>query len=64
MAVAINTDKAFQAEAPRRLFDITGWLTRPDVTADGKRFLFGLPEGANVQTPFMVVLNWQAALKR
>jgi hypothetical protein len=34
-----------------------------DAVGDGKRFLYALPEGATAQTPFMVVLNWQAALK-
>src|SRR5204863_3565944 len=33
-----------------------------DVTADGKRFLVAQPEGSNAQTPFTIVLNWQASL--
>jgi hypothetical protein len=42
----------------------TGTTTQPDAAADGKRFLYALPEGATVQTPFMVVLNWRAALRK
>jgi hypothetical protein len=63
MAVDVTTDGTFQAGRPRRLFS-AGLITPPDVTADGKRFLYALPEGATAQTPFMVVLNWQAALRK
>jgi serine/threonine protein kinase len=64
MAVDVVTDGTFQAGTPRRLFLGAGGLTTaPDAAADGKRFLYALPEGATAQTPFMVVLNWQAALK-
>ena len=63
MAVDTNTEKTFQAGIPRRLFQ--GLLLNPfDVTADGKRFLVAQPEGSNAQTPFTVVLNWQAGLKK
>jgi hypothetical protein len=31
---------------------------------DGKRFLYALTEGATAQTRFMVVLDWQAALRK
>jgi Tol biopolymer transport system component len=64
MAVDITADKAFQAGTPRRLFPTPGFLTPPDSAADGKRFLFALPDGANTQTPITVVLNWQAGLKK
>jgi hypothetical protein len=33
-------------------------------TADGKRFLFPVPADRTAQTPFTVVLNWQAGLKK
>jgi len=61
MAVEVTTDKAFQAGLPRRLFN-----SAPDVSADGKRFLYGAigGSGTTAQTPFTVVLNWQAALKK
>ena len=35
-----------------------------DVTADGKRFLNILNEGANAPAPATVVTNWQAVLAR
>jgi hypothetical protein len=68
MAVEIDADVTFLAGTPRQLFSIPGLLSAPDaapdLTSDGTRFLFALSEGANSQTPFMVVLNWQAALKK
>ena len=64
MAVDVATDKAFQAGVPRRLFTTPAYLTPTDVAADGKRFLIPTPEGSNTQTPYTVVLNWQAALKK
>jgi len=64
MAVDVNADKTFQAGTPRRLFGVPTILSTPDAAADGKRFLFTTVEGSNVQTPFTIVLNWQAALKK
>jgi eukaryotic-like serine/threonine-protein kinase len=63
MAVDVATDKTFHADAPRKLFN-TLVLTRYDVSSDGKRFLHRAPDGANTLTPFTIVLNWQAALKK
>ncbi|MDD1679965.1 MAG: hypothetical protein LUO93_12375, partial [Methanomicrobiales archaeon] len=66
MAVAVTAEKAFQAGVPRRLFVAPQIISQPDVSADGTRFLFaaiGGP-GASAQTPFIVVTNWQAALKK
>jgi hypothetical protein len=37
-----------------------GW----DVSPDGKRFLFAAPPGGFRTTPFTVVLNWAAGLKK
>jgi len=64
MAVDVNAGASFQVGTPRRIFSIPGQFAPPDVVADGKRFLLALPEGSNTQTPFTVVLNWQAALKK
>ncbi len=61
--VDVSTDKAFHAEVPRRLFGVRA-VASPDVAADGKRFLYPVPEGTNFQSPFTVVLNWQAVLKK
>jgi len=35
-----------------------------DVTADGSRFLIGVPVAQSASVPFTVVLNWQATLKK
>lgn len=67
MAVDITADKTFQAGVPRRLFAApTSVNYEPGVSADGKRFLFPAigGAGASEQTPFIVVTNWQAALKK
>jgi len=63
-AVDVNTDTTFRPGAPRRLFASPGWNYAHDVAADGKRFLYATPEGSNAQMPYMVVTNWQAALKK
>jgi len=34
-----------------------------DVTADGRRFLFLVPESDNTLVPFTVLLNWQRPSK-
>ena len=65
MAVDVNgTGAAFQADVPKQLFaapNLGDW----DVTGDGKRFLMAAPlTQATVETPFTVVLNWEAALKK
>jgi len=62
-AAGIRTGNTFAAEALRPLFSLP-LLNAGDVTADGKRFLYPAPEGANAPSPFTVVTNWQAALKR
>jgi Tol biopolymer transport system component len=67
MAVEVTTNPMFRPGTPRVLFQapqvqlsvVTFW----DLTADGKRFLFPAPLGQSA-TPFTVVLNWQAALKK
>jgi Tol biopolymer transport system component len=68
MAVEIATKPAFQAGVPKALFQappsaISTNESSWDLTPDGKRFLFAVPteQGAS---PFTVVLNWQAGLKK
>jgi hypothetical protein len=63
MAVDVATDKTFQAGTPRRLFSGPALSSSSDATGDGKRFLIPTFEGSNTQMPYIVVLNWQAALK-
>jgi eukaryotic-like serine/threonine-protein kinase len=68
MEVDITTSPAFRAGVPRVLFQtpqtsISTLAYAWDVTPDGKRFL--LPETTQEgRTPFTVVLNWQAGLKK
>jgi hypothetical protein len=66
MAVEIDTGKGFQAATPRRLFPVPG--AQPtinwDIAPDGKRFLFVTTANASRPTPFTVVLNWAAGLKK
>jgi hypothetical protein len=64
MAAEVDTEKGFQSGTPRRLFSFPELLAQPDVAGDGKRFLFALSEEATAQTPFTIVLNWQALLKK
>jgi hypothetical protein len=56
---------AFQAGVPKQLFALPPNVGDWDVTADGKRFLAGVPPvQQTTQTPITVVLNWEAGLKR
>jgi Tol biopolymer transport system component len=69
MAVDVNTDKAFEFENPKRLFMSPAppsfLLGYGDISADAKRFLFVVPQGAsNAPSPFTVILNWQTSLKK
>ena len=63
MSVEVRTDKTFEASPARPLFS-TPLQFPGDVTSDGKRFLFPSPEGSTAPSPFTVVTNWQAALKK
>jgi len=72
MAVDTTTNPAFQVGAPKVLFTVPIWggarfVTRYDVTGDGKRFLVNALTSettASASTPITVVLNWQAGLKK
>jgi serine/threonine protein kinase len=63
-AVEIATSPTFQAGIPQPLFQLPANVHGGDVSPDGKRFLVGIPLSENMPTPFTVVLNWQAALKK
>ena len=62
-AVDVTTEKVFQAGTPRRLFS-QPLLSAPDVLPDGKRFLYAMSEGSATDSPYTVVLNWQATLRK
>ena len=48
----------------RALFQVPGADTAWAVTRDGERFLLAVPAGHATPSPFSVVFNWQAAVKR
>jgi Tol biopolymer transport system component len=73
IAVEITAGTLFQAGSRKPLFqappDIAALYTIApfpawDVTADGKRFLLPVPAVENSPSPFNVVLNWTALLKK
>jgi eukaryotic-like serine/threonine-protein kinase len=68
MAVEITANAVFRASTPTVLFQALPQLNLSgfqwDVTSDGNRFLFPAQDSQVTQAPFMVVLNWQAGLKK
>jgi eukaryotic-like serine/threonine-protein kinase len=63
MTLTLSGTDTLHVGSPRKLFPMTPnsvW----DVTPDGKRFLIGVPVEENSQTPFAVIMNWTAELKR
>jgi hypothetical protein len=63
MSVDISAKPMFKAGAPRPLFQLPPGFIGGDVTADGRRFLVGVPVAQSASVPFTVVLNWQTTLK-
>jgi eukaryotic-like serine/threonine-protein kinase len=64
MAVDISAKPVFKAGAPRPMFQLPPGFIGGDVTADGRRFLIGVPVAQSASVPFTVLLNWQATLKK
>jgi serine/threonine protein kinase len=64
MSVAIRAKTIFKVGAPTPLFQFPPGFIDGDVTADGRRFLIGVPLAQNASIPFTVVLNWQTILKK
>jgi Tol biopolymer transport system component len=66
MAVDVTAGSIFQVGAPKLLFQapVQVFNSPGEYTVDGKRFLFLAPVEQTVQTPFTIVLNWEAGLKR
>jgi serine/threonine protein kinase len=68
MAAEIALTPAFHAGIAKALFQMppeggpSAGLSTWDVAPDGKRFLMPVPQSTT--TPFTVVLNWQAGLKK
>jgi len=64
MAVEVTARPEFQPGIPTPLFQSPPGAIVGDVTADGKRFLLVTPVGQSAATPFTIVLNWMAGLKK
>jgi eukaryotic-like serine/threonine-protein kinase len=73
IAVEITAGTIFRAGTPKRLFQAPSnrsiYAYAPafstwDVAADGTRFLMPAPAAASSPSPFTVVLNWTALLKK
>lgn len=63
MSVDIRAKPVFRPGEPRALFQLPLGFRAGDVTADGRRFLIGVPVAQSASTSFTVVLNWQRTLK-
>jgi serine/threonine protein kinase len=64
MSVDVSAKPAFTAGRPKALFQLPAGFIGGDVTADGKRFLIGVPVAQSASVPYTVVLNWQTTLKK
>ena len=64
MSVDIDTKPVFAAGTSRPLFQLPPGVSGVDVTADGSRFLIGVPVAQSASVPFTVVLNWATTLKK
>jgi hypothetical protein len=64
MAVDVTYSRSLELAAARSLFQTARGTTGWDVAPDGQRFLLAAPAQQSAQTPFTVVLNWQAGLKK
>jgi hypothetical protein len=71
VAVDVEAGAAFQASAPKKLFQMPLELlsnpnpgTMADATRDTQRLLFVMPVQESAQRELAVVLNWPAGMKR
>jgi len=63
-SVAFATDRGVPTGPQSVLFQVPGADADWAVTRDGERFLLAVPAGHGTPSPFSVVFNWQAAVKR
>ena len=63
MAVEVTADKTFQAGSPAAVWHSCA-CQRVRRHRGRQAVSLAAPEGSNTQTPFTVVLNWQAGLKK
>jgi len=71
MVVEVTSGATFQSATPKALFQVPSGQGEPilsisfwDVALDGSRFLLPTQAVEGTSTPFTVVLNWQAGLKK
>ncbi len=64
MSVEISAKPVFHAGGPKPRFQLPLGFIGGDVTADGTRFLIGVPVSQSPSVPFTVVLNWQTTMKK
>jgi eukaryotic-like serine/threonine-protein kinase len=65
MAVSVALGSKIEAGAPAALFETTPPGSRAyDVTANGQQFLVATAVTRAQSTPFTVVINWTAELRR
>jgi eukaryotic-like serine/threonine-protein kinase len=64
MSVDISARPVFEAGAPKPMFQLPPGSIGGGVTADGTRFLIGVPVAQSASVPFTVVTNWQTTLKK
>jgi serine/threonine protein kinase len=63
MMLTVSDSDILHVGSPKKLFSMTPNLVW-EVMPDGKRFLVGIPIEENTQTPFTIMMNWTAALKK
>jgi dipeptidyl aminopeptidase/acylaminoacyl peptidase len=63
-SVAFAADRGVPIGPSRALHQVPGVDTAWAVTRDGERFLLAVPAGHATPSPFTVLFNWQAAVKR
>jgi Tol biopolymer transport system component len=67
VAVEVATTPTFKPGPARQVFSLSARARLGDVTSDGKRFLVLVPTGRDappMTTPYSVVLNWTAVLRK
>jgi Tol biopolymer transport system component len=63
-AVEVSTNPIFKAGVPNPLFGVPQGVLFWDASPDGKRFLIPVHARSSATPKFVVVLNWQAGLKK
>jgi Tol biopolymer transport system component len=64
VAVDVDTSQGVRAGSPRPLFQVEASNQGWDVTADGERFLVGVPVVRNSSRMLDLIVNWPATFKK